>query len=77
MKNPNEQEIRERAYRLWETEGCPDGREQEYWYRAEAELSGDGQQGDGVDSDLQPGGTIPNGGPAVGLAGSIGSSLTH
>lgn len=77
MKDPNEQQIRERAYNLWEAEGRPDGREQEYWYRAEAGLSGDGQQHDGVDSGLQPGGTIPSGGPAVGLAGSIGSSATH
>jgi hypothetical protein len=28
----------ERAYRLWENDGRPDGRDQDYWFRAEAEL---------------------------------------
>jgi hypothetical protein len=28
--------IRERAYHLWEADGSPEGREQEYWERAEA-----------------------------------------
>jgi len=27
--------IRERAYHLWEADGCPDNAEAEYWYRAE------------------------------------------
>ncbi len=27
--------IRERAHLLWEAEGCPEGRDQEYWHRAE------------------------------------------
>jgi hypothetical protein len=30
--------IAERAYALWENDGRPDGRDQEYWFRAEAEL---------------------------------------
>ena len=30
-----EQRIRERAYRLWEVEGRPAGREDEYWNRAQ------------------------------------------
>jgi hypothetical protein len=29
-----EQAVRERAYFLWEQDGCPDGRADEYWYRA-------------------------------------------
>jgi hypothetical protein len=29
-----EQRIRERAYHLWEDDGCPAGREQEFWERA-------------------------------------------
>lgn len=32
--------IRERAYHLWEAEGCEHGRDMEYWCRAEAEISG-------------------------------------
>jgi hypothetical protein len=30
-----DQRIRERAYHLWEEEGRPEGREAEYWERAE------------------------------------------
>lgn len=29
-------EIRQIAYRLWQEEGCPDGREAEHWLKAEA-----------------------------------------
>jgi hypothetical protein len=29
-----EQSVRDTAYFLWENEGRPEGREQEYWYRA-------------------------------------------
>ena len=29
-----EQAVRETAYFLWEQDGKPEGREQEYWYRA-------------------------------------------
>jgi hypothetical protein len=29
-----EQAIRERAFLLWELEGRPEGREEEYWHRA-------------------------------------------
>lgn len=35
MSDSREQRIRERAYSLWEEDGRPDGREQEYWHRAE------------------------------------------
>ncbi len=33
--------IRERAYRIWETEGWPVGRDVEHWLRAEREILGD------------------------------------
>jgi Protein of unknown function (DUF2934) len=38
QKNTPEHEnrIRERAYYLWEADGRPEGREQEYWEQAEA-----------------------------------------
>ena len=29
-----EQEVRDTAYFAWEQDGRPDGREQEYWFRA-------------------------------------------
>jgi len=35
---PREQAIRERAYQIWEAEGRPDGKELDYWLRAEAEV---------------------------------------
>ncbi|KAF0138553.1 MAG: hypothetical protein FD153_1240 [Rhodospirillaceae bacterium] len=33
--------IRERAYQLWEAEGCKQGRDMEYWFRAEAQIAGE------------------------------------
>jgi hypothetical protein len=30
--------ISNHAYRLWEKDGRPEGRDQEYWFRAEAEM---------------------------------------
>jgi len=30
----DDQVIRERAYHLWEQEGCPEGRDEEFWERA-------------------------------------------
>lgn len=35
-----EERIRQRAYELYEQEGCQEGRDQEYWLRAEAEIRG-------------------------------------
>lgn len=32
--------IRARAYELWEQDGCPEGREQDHWLRAEREVVG-------------------------------------
>ena len=31
--------VRIRAYHIWEREGCPQGRQQEHWMRAERELA--------------------------------------
>ncbi len=38
LSEPTEQEIRERAHRLWEQAGRPEGREEEFWHAAEQEL---------------------------------------
>ncbi len=35
-----EERIRQRAYELYEQEGRQEGRDQEYWFRAEAEIRG-------------------------------------
>jgi hypothetical protein len=35
---PSAEEIQVRSYLLWEREGCQDGKSEEYWLRAKAEL---------------------------------------
>ena len=35
----SEHRIRERAYHLWETDGCPEGRAQAYWERAQSSIN--------------------------------------
>ena len=35
MSEHREQRIRELAHSLWESDGCPEGRDREYWHRAE------------------------------------------
>lgn len=40
--NANEDEIRALAHRLWQEDGCPDGRASEHWRRAEERLSTSG-----------------------------------
>ena len=37
MADDLEQRIRERAYEIWENEGCPQGRGDEHWQQACAE----------------------------------------
>jgi hypothetical protein len=39
MQTPQENDIRDRAYALWQQDGSPEGRELEFWQRAERELS--------------------------------------
>lgn len=34
-----EEQIRQRAYELWEADGRPHGADQTYWFRAVAELA--------------------------------------
>jgi Protein of unknown function (DUF2934) len=38
MAKPSEKEIAARAYKLWEQNGQPEGREEEFWRLAEQEL---------------------------------------
>jgi hypothetical protein len=37
-KSTSEQLIRIRSYLLWERDGCPQGRSEEYWFRAKSEI---------------------------------------
>ncbi|MFZ1965135.1 MAG: DUF2934 domain-containing protein [Roseiarcus sp.] len=34
--------IRRRAYELWQQAGCPEGRSDEFWHAARAEMAGEG-----------------------------------
>ena len=37
-------EVRRRAFELWEQRGCPDGYESEFWLQAEREQKGKGNR---------------------------------
>ncbi|WP_187969420.1 DUF2934 domain-containing protein [Aquibium microcysteis] len=39
MNTHRDEQLRQRAYRIWEAEGRPEGREAEHWARAERELA--------------------------------------
>jgi hypothetical protein len=39
MRHPTEEQIRDRAYDLWEAAGKPADREDEFWYEAQRQLS--------------------------------------
>lgn len=34
-----EDQVRRRAYELWEAEGCPAGSDQQFWFKALAEIA--------------------------------------
>jgi hypothetical protein len=38
MPKPSEKEIAARAYKLWEENGRPEGKEDEFWHAAEQQL---------------------------------------
>lgn len=38
MDKDKEQKIRERAYRIWQDEGRPNGKDREHWERARQEI---------------------------------------
>jgi hypothetical protein len=38
-----EQRIRERAHRMWESDGCPEGMEDQYWNRAQELIEDENQ----------------------------------
>ncbi|ARF90530.1 uncharacterized protein BCN122_III0499 [Burkholderia cenocepacia] len=52
MDEDRETQIRERAYQLWQADGAPDGRADEYWQRAEQQLDAEGSSADGQPADL-------------------------
>jgi hypothetical protein len=46
MAQPTEEQIRKRAFELWEQAGKPEGREDEFWNQAQRELQGEEERGD-------------------------------
>jgi len=44
--NDTEDQIRQRAFELWEQRGRPEGYETEFWLQAERELKGEGNSRD-------------------------------
>jgi len=38
LATPNENQIRIRAREIWEENGCPSGRDEEFWLQAEREF---------------------------------------
>ncbi len=36
-----DERIKQRAYEIWESEGRPDGKDEEHWHRAAAEIRGE------------------------------------
>ncbi len=57
---PDENDIRQRAYAIWEEDGRPEGRQEEHWQRASMELAGTG-----LSMDLDKGTIAPDGQPAT------------
>jgi len=47
MSDERRQRISEKAYRLWETEGQPQGRDLDHWVQAEREVGEPAQQNEG------------------------------
>jgi hypothetical protein len=46
MARPTEEQIRKRAFELWERAGKPEGREDEFWHQAQRELQSAEERGD-------------------------------
>lgn len=38
MEQDREEQIRKRAYEIWQQEGCPEGRDVDIWQRAERQV---------------------------------------
>ncbi|KVL42847.1 hypothetical protein WS99_02015 [Burkholderia territorii] len=49
MNQEREAQVRERAYRLWEADGAPEGKADDYWLRAEQLI--DAEEGSPASTD--------------------------
>lgn len=52
MDKQLEERIRERAYELWMRHGSIHGRADDYWYQAEREILGEGDEGEGTKAPI-------------------------
>ena len=46
-----EEQIRQRAYEIWQAQGSPEGRDEEYWLQACLEVDGAASQPSAIDGD--------------------------
>ena len=69
MADDLEQRIRERAYEIWENEGCPEGRGEEHWQRACAEFREAKEEAGAEQAASLSGAAGPAGGDALPAAG--------
>ncbi len=53
-----EQRIREVAYFIWQEEGCPDGRAEQHWERAQAIVESQDAERKDIEGET-PGETLP------------------
>jgi hypothetical protein len=51
MENDRIERIRERAHRLWEEQGQPEGRDAEHWEQATREIDAEDAEGRGAAGD--------------------------
>jgi hypothetical protein len=53
----HEQRIRERAHQIWEREGRPEGKSDEHWQRAQAEIAAEESEAD-LEAKLEQDGAV-------------------
>ena len=53
----HEQKVRERAYQIWESEGRPEGKSDEHWARAQAEIAAEEGEAD-IEARLEGEGAV-------------------
>lgn len=66
MNEDLERRIRERAHRLWEQEGRPEGRDAQHWAQAREMVEREAGPADGHDSSVGDPGTVWDSGEAGG-----------
>ncbi len=78
MEDPagDEVRIRETAYLLWERAGRPEGRAEEFWQQAQAELKSDEDQYDKTLEDSFPASDPPSTGGVTGPRTRTGKERT-